>query len=95
MWKTILDLFFPINCLGCGQEGQFICPSCFKKIPLNKKLPLKFQDSALIGLVIASDYDYPLVKQTIRRYKYDFIKDLSEPLGELMIKKLSSCSGIS
>lgn len=79
MWKTILDLFFPINCLGCGQEEQFICPSCFKKIPLNKKSPLK-------RLIIASDYQYPLIKQAIHRYKYDFVKDLAEPLGQLMVK---------
>lgn len=79
MWKTILDLFFPINCLGCGQEGQFICLSCFEKIPLNRKPPFK-------RLIIASHYKYPLIKQAIHRYKYDFIKDLAEPLAKLMVK---------
>ena len=81
MWKTILDLFFPINCLGCGQEGQFICLSCFKKIPLNRKPPFK-------RLIVASHYKYPLIKQAIHRYKYDFIKDLAEPLGKLMVKAI-------
>ncbi len=79
MWKTILDLFFPINCLGCGREGQFICPSCFRKIPLNRKPPLK-------RLIVASHYKYPLIKQAIHRYKYDFIRDLADPLGKLMVK---------
>ena len=92
MWKTILDLLFPINCLGCGQEGQFICPSCFKKIPLNRKRPLKFSSSALTGLEIASDYNYALVKQAIHRYKYDFIKGLAEPLGQLMVKAIKELS---
>lgn len=86
MWKTILDLFFPINCLGCGQEGQFICPACFEQIPLHRKRPLKFSSSALTGLEIASDYSYTLVKQAIHRYKYDFVKGLAEPLGQLMVK---------
>jgi ComF family protein len=90
MWKTILDLFFPINCLGCNQEGQFICPACFKQIPLNRKLPLKFsRSSALTGLIIASHYNHPLVKQALHRYKYDFVKDLAEPLGKLMVNRLN------
>jgi len=97
--KFILDLFFPVNCLGCGQEtthhpsekssGGFICPVCFEQMPLNRETPLKFnRDSALTGLIIASHYKHPLVKQAIHQYKYDFVKDLSEPLGLLMIKKL-------
>ncbi|MBL7154887.1 MAG: ComF family protein [Candidatus Portnoybacteria bacterium] len=90
MWKTILDLFFPINCLGCGQEGQFICPACFEQIPLNRETPFKFSSTSLTGLMIASDYDYPLVKQAIHRYKYDFVKDLAEPLGQLMANRLGA-----
>jgi len=97
--KIILDLFFPINCLGCGQEaphhspeasgGGFICHTCFEQMPLNRETPFGFnRDSALTGLMIASHYEHPLVKQAIHRYKYDFVKDLSEPLGLLMIKKL-------
>ena len=43
MWKTIIDLLFPITCLGCNKQGQFICPVCFKKLPLNKN-PLSKSD---------------------------------------------------
>jgi len=89
MWKTILDLFFPINCLGCGREGRFICPACLKKISLNQKTMIRFKhDWPLAGLVTASHYERPLVKEAIHRYKYDFIKDLAEPLGQLMVKAL-------
>lgn len=90
MWKTILDLFFPINCLGCGQEEQFICPACFEQMPLNRKRPLKFSSSALTDLIIASDYNHALVKQAIHQYKYDFVKDLAEPLGQLMVNRLNA-----
>ncbi len=89
MRKFILDLFFPIHCLGCHREGEFICFSCLKQVPLNREQLTKFrQKSPLTGLITASDYDYPLVKQAIHRYKYDFIKELAKPLGKLMIKKL-------
>ena len=96
MWKTLLDLFFPINCLGCGQAGQFICPACLKKIPLNQKALFgPDQARSLTGLVVASDYGYPLVKEAIYRYKYDLVKDLAEPLGWLMVQQLSVCLKIS
>lgn len=90
MGEFILDLLFPIRCLGCGQEREFICSTCFEEIPLNKEPPLISQEPTLAGLMVASDYDYPLVKQAIHRYKYDFVKDLAKPLGQLMIKKLTA-----
>lgn len=27
---TILDIFFPKRCVGCGREGSFICTSCLR-----------------------------------------------------------------
>ena len=30
--KFILDLIFPIFCLGCQEEGQFLCEKCRSKI---------------------------------------------------------------
>ena len=89
MRKIILDLLFPINCLECNQEGKFICSSCFEKIPVNEKEVEFNKDSDLDKLIIASDYSYTLVKQAIHRYKYDFVKELANPLGQLMVKKLN------
>jgi len=28
-----LDLLFPRWCIGCGREGDFLCPSCLKSLP--------------------------------------------------------------
>jgi len=83
MKKTILDLIFPITCLGCSSQGRFLCPSCLDKIPPNQELPQN-------KLIVALDYKNPFVKEIIHQYKYNFIKDLSEPLAELMSRKLSS-----
>lgn len=33
----ILDILFPVYCLGCGEEGEWICPVCLEKIELLKK----------------------------------------------------------
>ena len=32
--REALDLLFPKWCIGCGREGDFICPSCRKLLPL-------------------------------------------------------------
>jgi len=34
-FNTIKDYIFPINCLGCGQEGEWLCTNCFKTINLS------------------------------------------------------------
>lgn len=82
MWKTILDLIFPISCLGCHRPGKFICQTCLKKIPLNQKL--------YRNLIVASYYSHPLVKEAIHRYKYDLVKGLAEPLSWLMAESLKN-----
>ncbi len=28
-----LNLIFPINCLGCGSEGTYVCDRCLKELP--------------------------------------------------------------
>lgn len=88
----ILDLLFPVQCLGCGQEGKYICPVCFEKIPLEQKIIYRAgpKKSPLTGLITAGFYNYPLLKEAIRRYKYDFVKGLARPLGQLMVKSLET-----
>lgn len=88
MKKFIMDLIFPIYCLGCHREKDFICPVCFNQIPLTIEPFIKIGDSNL-KLIIVSNYDYPLLKKAIHHYKYDFIKDLSKPLSQLIIKKIA------
>ena len=87
MWKTIIDLLFPIHCLNCRQEGEFICSSCFKKILINKKYYFD-KNNILKKTIVAGCKEDELLKQAVYRYKYNFIKDLAKPLGQLMINKL-------
>lgn len=37
---TALDLLFPRWCVGCGREGDFLCPSCLKSLPSRIVPPL-------------------------------------------------------
>lgn len=100
----LLDLFFPIYCLGCEREKIWLCENCFKKIPLNSKSECPFcqkpsffgrtcqkcQNKNLNGLIIASDYQNELLKKIIFSFKYKFIKELSSYLGELLISALKN-----
>ena len=31
--QAALDVLFPIDCLGCGSRGRFICPTCADGMP--------------------------------------------------------------
>ena len=32
--KTLLDILFPIYCLGCEREGSWLCRSCAEKVKI-------------------------------------------------------------
>jgi len=85
MKNFLLDLFFPKHCLGCAKEGEYLCPVCLEKIPLNQNCPEKLGG---IKLLAASFYDYPLLKRAIHKYKYEFVRELAKPLAQLMAEKI-------
>lgn len=89
---TILDLLFPKHCLGCGLEGDWLCPNCQKTIitlnffycPLCKRRLAEIgtclscgNNSYLDGLYVMADYENSLVKDIIHSLKYDFLTELS------------------
>lgn len=76
----LVDLILPRRCLGCGQEGCYLCPQCQEKIK-----PLNFQIFPVISL-----FPYQgLVKKAIIKLKYQFMTDLVEELAILIIKIIS------
>lgn len=95
-----LDLIFPLECLGCGREGQWLCDGCFKKINLKVRqycLACKRENDFgefcpkcqahynLTGVWIAALYEDKLISQAIKSLKYHFINGLAEVLGKLLI----------
>ncbi len=100
----LLDLLFPIECLGCGIPGTYLCALCFTKIPLQEAFvcPVcagpSFEHATctqctkrtkLDGLIAASFYDAPLLRRLLVAYKYKFVKPLALPLAQLIIKCLA------
>jgi len=70
-----------IVCFVCGRRFPFgqICQDCHRK-----------HQSLLSGILVASDWDNPLLREIIYGYKYQFIKELADPLSQLMINFLQT-----
>ena len=94
-----IDLIFPIECLGCGCEGDWLCFSCFRKLTLNQRhyclacktennfgeiCPICRPDYALSGVWIAGDYENPILSKLIRSLKYRFAEDISLILANFL-----------
>jgi len=100
IWLFFLDLIFPIECLGCGREGLWLCGDCFKEVkfkPAQYCLHCKKENDfgqfcppcrviySLDGVFIAALYDELLISRAIKSLKYHFIGGLADDLSKLMI----------
>lgn len=82
----LLDLFFPIECVGCRRESSWLCDTCFKKLKFGTDhKTLNLTTPFLDRIFIAGDYDDPLLKELIKKFKYNFLTALSQPLGQFLI----------
>ncbi len=99
LYKFLLDLIFPIECLSCQKEDIWLCSDCSQKIKRIKKescplcgfptaswefCDLHKKDFKLEKVISPFDYNDPLLQLAIKTYKYRFVKDLAEPLGHLL-----------
>lgn len=104
--KFLLDLFFPKKCLGCSRAEVYICQPCLEKIEISQNNICPFCDRPvpntlicqkcqeyhyLDRLIWATSYSNPLIKELIKIFKYHYIKELSHPLSQLLIKKCGTC----
>ena len=87
MWnqlkETILDIILPRSCLGCGEEGKYICEKCELFL---SEAPSLFGQGGLEELVSVWEYD-GLIKDIILKIKYygmfDAISELIKKAFEL------------
>ena len=103
IWLFFLDLIFPLECLGCGREGLWLCEDCFKRVkfkPNQYCLHCKKENAfgefcppckiiySLDGVWIAALYDELLISRAIKSLKYHFIASVADDLSRLMIMSL-------
>jgi len=98
----ILDTLFPKKCLLCEKEGIWLCDVCQEKIelidfqicpvcerfntPLGSPCPKCKKETSLTGLITASRYGKKDLAILIHNFKYNFIADLGQELGKILIK---------
>ena len=71
----ILNILFPLECLGCGEEGFYLCEKCFRNLKLNdKKYILK--TPYLDEIFIAGDYDDKVLADLIKKLKFNFVDNI-------------------
>jgi competence protein ComFC len=60
---TILNIFFPINCLNCGKAGSELCQNCLVDCP-------KAERESENWIFPVFDYRHPPIKKAIQLLKY-------------------------
>ncbi len=97
----LLDLLFPRFCVGCGQEGSFLCPACERRLafqelscPFCHKVnfgghfcPSHRCRGKIKGLIHVCKFD-PLARRLVYAFKYEFLKGMGEVIGCLMAERL-------
>ncbi len=98
----ILDLLFPLGCLGCGQEGVWLCVRCQATLPkAPERCPFCTMPSsgshtckncteqyALSGLTAATIYHFPLSESLIQHFKYRYAESAALVIGALVAEAL-------
>jgi ComF family protein len=101
----VLDTLFPISCLSCGDEGEFVCGDCkatMKKlehqrcIVCQKNTPFGFTHlycqapNGADGLVSFYNYHDEKVSKILIAGKYNFLPKVYEILGQMIALELQS-----
>ena len=79
--NSFLNLLFPNKCLGCGKENEILCPECLKRIDYPTLLKSN-------NILAATDYNDELAKKAIWLIKYRGLKQIAEPLAELIRQRI-------
>ena len=101
----VFDTLFPITCVVCASEGEFLCITCRSQLkPLEHQQCIACQKPSPFGLThprcqspheadgLISFYDYhdQKVKDAIIAGKYQFLPKVFSILGLLIAKKLET-----
>lgn len=88
------DLFFPKKCLGCKEEGGYVCTSCIKRVKLNRQTCIECKKPAIDGMThtgckkawgldgVISVWEFQgIVRKALVKTKYKFAFQIAKELG--------------
>ncbi len=89
-YKFLLDLVFPIECLGCGREGHWICPACLAVIePFPPERLKAIRLTSCRKIFVGTDYQNPLIAKSIHALKYKMVENLAGTLAAIITRQLA------
>ncbi|KKU13021.1 MAG: Phosphoribosyltransferase [Parcubacteria group bacterium GW2011_GWC2_45_7] len=99
-----IDTLFPIECLGCKKEGEWLCQDCLAKIPIETKEDCFVckkpsaggktcfscqRNFSLQSVAWLTDYDNALVHRALHIAKYGYVKAVLVALLNSLVPHLS------
>jgi len=88
--------FYRYLCPQCLAKIKILdedhCIGCYSYTPLGKTCSLCQKAFSLKGVLVASEYENPILKEVIHAFKYRNVKDLSLPLAWILFQKLKDFS---
>ena len=95
VWRQVWSAILPINCVGCGQESDWICPSCQQrlrhqnsercfcgKVAADGLCDRHRAELRLDGLTTLWPYAEPAARELVHALKYRGHIDVATWLGQ-------------
>lgn len=86
------DLLFPVFCISCSAEGEWLCQPCLEKLQSEIK-PQVFGHPYLNKVIALADYKNEIVARLIHLLKYEHVEEIggiSDKLIGVFIKNNST-----
>ncbi|MFZ2310031.1 MAG: ComF family protein [Patescibacteria group bacterium] len=85
--KLLLNCLFPKQCYGCGASKTWLCQKCFSQIKKYQwQAPRHLEE--VDNVLIASEYNDPVLKEIIQAFKFNFNTELVIPLAALLYSRI-------
>lgn len=82
IYNTIVDILFPLECIGCKKKDYYLCEECAHKIP-------EPNHEKLENIFACFDYQHPYIKKAIWDLKYYNKKYAAQILGKKLNEYMS------
>lgn len=105
--SVVVDLLFPTACVGCDSFGPWLCEDCSKNIGIPIDICIFCNEKTLhgitcgdcrkhnklSGIISVGGYKNPILRNAVHTLKFSGVRDMAEPLGDLLAKSILQTLG--